>query len=150
MIKKATGFFKAEKTVDMIMALTFVGIIWFRLGTHILMCITKPDVDIAARWIVGLFFATVMILTLIFFGFGTLFESQGEKESTTREEYLSIMKYYTGCIAIVIGIMTPIYLANIQDMTILGYSAVPCLIVVFALYLIYGIKYNEEVDAYDR
>lgn len=145
MFKKVMGILTAEKKIDMVMALTLIGVIWFRLGTYIWMCFTHPDMDMVARWFIGLLCASTMIVVFIFFGVGTLFESQGE-ESTTRSEYLYIMKYCTGGIAGIIAIMTPIYLVNIQNMTILGYTSIPCLIAVFALYLIYRIKHNEVVD----
>lgn len=133
------------KKIDIVMALLFIGVIWFRLGTYISMCITHPDLDVEARWFIVLLCVSVMIAVFVVFGFGTLFESQGEQGTTTRREYLYIMKYCTGGIAGVIAAMTPIYIANIQDMSVLGYTAIPCIFAVLALYLVYRIKYNEVV-----
>ena len=145
---KGLGSLTAEKKIDIVMALTFIGVIWFRLGIYISMCITNTDMGILTKWVISLFCVAGMIVSLIFFGLSTLLESQGEpgeQDRITRGEYMYFMECSTGCIAGVIGLMTPIYIANIQDMPVLGYTVIPCLIAVIVLHLVYKIKYKEVV-----
>ena len=138
------------KKLDIVLAVLFMSIIEFRLGVYLYMCFVSIHMDIMARWVVGVLVTIAMVAAFVFFGAGTLFESQGEQKGTTRKDYLEVMKYCTGCSAGILVPMSIIYIANIDIMTILGYTSLPCMVVLFALYLIYRIKYNEEVDAYDR
>ena len=148
-IKVVSGLSMAKK-FDLIMAILFVGIMEFRLGAYIVLCITSATMEIAARWVVSIMVISAMVAVFVFFGLGTLFESQGEQNGITRADYLGVMKYYSGCSVGVMAIMLIIYIANMDVMFVLGYSSVPCIIAMLALYLIYRIKYNEEVDAYGR
>ena len=149
-IIKAVSGLSASKKFDLIMATLLVGIMEFRLGTYIMMCITSETIGTAARWVVGIIVAIAMVAVFVFFGLGTLFESQGEQNGTTRADYLEVMKYCSGSSVGIMAIMSFIYIANMDVMYILGYSSIPCIIAMLALYLIYRIKYNEEVVAYDK
>lgn len=148
-IKVVSGLSTAKK-LDLIMATLLVGIMEFRLGAYIALCITSEIVDMVARWVVGIIVAIAMVVVFVFFGLGTLFESQGEQRGTTRADYLEVMKYCSGCSVGIMVVMSVIYLANMNVMSVLGYSSIPCIIAMLALYLIYRIKYNEEVVAYDK
>lgn len=139
------------KKIDIALAALFTAIIEFRIGTYMSMCFTSEDVDTLARWFIGGLCVISMMLTFIFIFIGTIGESEGEQQEVTRYEYMDIMSKLTIGVFGIMAVLTPIYFANMEVMSLLAYTSVPCLLAVIALHCIYKIKARMiEEDGYDE
>ena len=143
------GSMSYAKKIDIILAALFTAIIEFRIGTYLSMCFTSAEIDTFARWFIGGLCVISMILTFIFVFVGTIGESEGEQKEVTRYDYMSIMSKLTIGVFGIMAVLTPIYFANMEVMSLLAYTSVPCLLAVIALHCIYIIKVRIlEEDGY--
>lgn len=143
-INKVRKIFSAQKKIDLIMAFIFISIIWIRLCIYMVMSFNSNDMGNIAKVAVCVFCIIIMIISAIIFGYGTLRESQGEVRGCSRADYLRVMKYFSGMVTGLLIFISPIYWANMSQLYILGFTSIPCIVVMVILYIIYKIKYEEE------